>query len=677
MSIIREKVDRFLFRFNYSIKIKSIIFMAAFAAAFIAIMLIRSQFTLSQSIKKQTFGIAYEQVMGSLFQKALLHNVYSYQKSSEGMLRTIEGEVDALLADLATLNEKAISKYFYSKTAVKDDLLYKYYLIQEEWQNVKQQTQNMDQLITTHLKLIEAIKGLSFTSNYLFELFLNIDTSTHHLINASNRQLFDAQTLIPTLIELKLEEKEHPSLLLQAKRLSAQTALQDRLSKIQQNIDMALETNQLLKKKNLDSEVGIYLISAQRFNEVVFSPEVSNEKILQMGVLVINNGVKLFSALQQQILMLLDEQQGTLSLRESFGSAFIIFGIVSVLGAYTTRLIRRPLSTIRDAAEQLAKGNLSVRIDPPAKDEVGLISEAFNQLVDQIGKIIHNVGEVSSHLAASSNNIFTTAEQLESNVARQEQAITHIARNAKGVSRTVHEFASTLQEATHTATSTAHLASLGQESLTEMEEIMHQIAKASMNIVKTLSDLEDKVTMINNVINTIIKIADQINLLSLNTAIRAGKPNIQHMGFTVLADKISELADQTALATLDIEKLVQHIIKTVSEAVLFVDQFSDQIRTQVYEATEIGDNLKQLIGHTQEQVKIFETVNEGMQEQSSRATQIHESISSLTSAAQGTTQSVRNLYLEIEYLHHSTNNLQSMAKKLTQESFEELFAAIE
>jgi methyl-accepting chemotaxis protein len=209
-----------------------------------------------------------------------------------------------------------------------------------------------------------------------------------------------------------------------------------------------------------------------------------------------------------------------------------------------------------------------------------------------------------------------------------------------------------------------------------MEDIMHQMAKASMSIVRTLSDLQDKVGKINNVINTIVRIADQINLLSLNTAIRSGKPGTQHLGFSIVADKISELADQTALATLDMEALVEQIIEKVSNSVLVVDKFSDQIRNQVFEAAEIGDQLKKLIANAQTQFEGFETVNMGMQNQTKRAAQIHESITRLTSSAQNTTQSVRNLYLEIEYLHHSVNNLQSKTQAIATESFKELIPSM-
>jgi methyl-accepting chemotaxis protein len=119
---------------------------------------------------------------------------------------------------------------------------------------------------------------------------------------------------------------------------------------------------------------------------------------------------------------------------------------------------------------------------------------------------------------------------------------------------------------------------------------------------------------------------------------------------------------------LDMEQVVQTIIDSVQAAVQEVDKFSKQIQGQVTDALVVREELIKLISRTQEQVSAFEMVNKGMQEQTQRATQIHESINELTNAAQKTTKSVRNLYLEIEYIYHATTNLQNVTKNFTKNS---------
>src|SRR5207302_1442110 len=79
------------------------------------------------------------------------------------------------------------------------------------------------------------------------------------------------------------------------------------------------------------------------------------------------------------------------------------------------------------------------------------------------------------------------------------------------------------------------------------------------SITGKLAVLNEKTTNINSVVTTITKVADQTNLLSLNAAIEAEKAGEYGLGFAVVAMEIRRLADQTAVATYDIEKMVKEM----------------------------------------------------------------------------------------------------------------------
>ena len=72
--------------------------------------------------------------------------------------------------------------------------------------------------------------------------------------------------------------------------------------------------------------------------------------------------------------------------------------------------------------------------------------------------------------------------------------------------------------------------------------------------------------------------ADQTNLLSLNAAIEAEKAGEYGRGFVVVATEIRRLADQTAVATYDIEQMVREIQSSVSAGVMGMDKFSEEVR---------------------------------------------------------------------------------------------------
>ena len=112
---------------------------------------------------------------------------------------------------------------------------------------------------------------------------------------------------------------------------------------------------------------------------------------------------------------------------------------------------------------------------------------------------------------------------------------------------------------------------------------MRQLAESTGSIGSKLSVISERAANINLVVTTITKVADQTNLLSINAAIEAEKAGEYGLGFLVVAREIRRLADQTAVATLDIERMVKEMQYSVSAGVMEMDKFSEQVRQVVGE----------------------------------------------------------------------------------------------
>ena len=169
--------------------------------------------------------------------------------------------------------------------------------------------------------------------------------------------------------------------------------------------------------------------------------------------------------------------------------------------------------------------------------------------------------------------------------------------------------------------------------------------------------LADKANNISQVVTTITKVADQTNLLSLNAAIEAEKAGEYGRGFSVVATEIRRLADQTAVATLDIEQMVREIQAAVSAGVMGMDKFSEEVRRGTHDVQQVGGQLSQVIDNVQAMVPRFEAVNEGVQAQSAGAEQINLALSQLSEAAQQTVEALRQSNQAIDELHHVSAGL--------------------
>jgi len=188
----------------------------------------------------------------------------------------------------------------------------------------------------------------------------------------------------------------------------------------------------------------------------------------------------------------------------------------------------------------------------------------------------------------------------------------------------------TMNEVATLAEQSAALAGQGQAGLTRMEGTMQLVMDAAASINAKLAVLSEKASNIGQVVTTIAKVADQTNLLSLNAAIEAEKAGEYGRGFAVVATEIRRLADQTAVATYDIEQMVKEIQSAVAAGVMGMDKFSEEVRRGMQDVQQVGGQLSQVIQQVQALAPRVESVSEGMQAQSSGAEQITQALRQLS-----------------------------------------------
>jgi methyl-accepting chemotaxis protein WspA len=220
-----------------------------------------------------------------------------------------------------------------------------------------------------------------------------------------------------------------------------------------------------------------------------------------------------------------------------------------------------------------------------------------------------------------------------------------------------------MNEVSAVAEQTASLAGSGQAGLARMEATMQQVTEAAAAINAKLAVLNEKASNINQVVTTITKVADQTNLLSLNAAIEAEKAGEAGRGFAVVATEIRRLADQTGVATYDIEQTVKEIQSAVAAGVMGMDKFSEEVRRGMHEVQQVGEQLSQIIHQVQTLAPRCVAVSEGMQAQATGAEQISDALAQLTEASQQTVESLGQSNEAIGGLSGVANGLRSSVSR--------------
>jgi methyl-accepting chemotaxis protein WspA len=351
-------------------------------------------------------------------------------------------------------------------------------------------------------------------------------------------------------------------------------------------------------------------------------------------------------------------EQSTLAISDAVTAAKISMGVsllvaiiaAGLCGLLLMRAIMAPMNRIVDILEVMRTGDLSSRLNLDRKDEFGAVETGFNDMMTELTSLVSQAQRSSVQVTTSVTEIAATSKQQQATATETAATTTEIGATSREIAATSRDLVRTMTEVSTAADQASVLAGSGQQGLARMEDTMHSVMGAADLVNAKLAILNEKAGNINQVVVTIVKVADQTNLLSLNAAIEAEKAGEYGRGFAVVATEVRRLADQTAVATYDIEQMVREIQSAVSAGVMGMDKFSEEVRRGMSEVQQVGEQLSQIIHQVQALAPRVLMVNEGMQAQATGAEQINHALVQLGDASSQTVESLRQASFAIDEL---------------------------
>ncbi|MDR3622600.1 MAG: methyl-accepting chemotaxis protein [Paludisphaera borealis] len=349
---------------------------------------------------------------------------------------------------------------------------------------------------------------------------------------------------------------------------------------------------------------------------------------------------------------------------------------VAITAYRVARTITQPIRQAALIAERVAGGDLTTSYEGQAPGEMGLLLTAIRKMTGDLRGLIGRIQKSSIALLSTATEIAATSRQQEQAVYEYGTSTNEAAAAVNEISATSQELLKTMTEVNAVVRQTAQQAATGRNNLSGMDRTMRQLAESTGSISSKLSVISERAANINMVVTTITKVADQTNLLSINAAIEAEKAGEYGLGFLVVAREIRRLADQTAVATLDIERMVKEMQYSVSAGVMEMDKFSEQVRKVVVEVQQIGGQLGQIITGVQGLDERFEQVTEGMRVQSQGADQIREAMLRLSEVAGQTSVSIREFNSATDHLREAVGGLKEEVSRFQLGAAEAVVSAL-
>jgi methyl-accepting chemotaxis protein len=306
----------------------------------------------------------------------------------------------------------------------------------------------------------------------------------------------------------------------------------------------------------------------------------------------------------------------------------ILFSLLGALVFYVlaSRIVGT-LSVALEAANRLAQGDLTARIEARGSDETGQLLVAMQTMVTSFRRILSKILETTQNVAGSAEQISAAADHMAKGAESQSSAteetsstmvemaaqIANLAKNAEVLASSVNETAASIEEMNASLDLTAAngdylLRAVGETTSTlqhmadTIDEVsgavrtVDEVSKRSVSDVRGASDkllgsinaIEKHSSEIGHIIKVIEGIADQTNLLSLNAAIEAARAGEAGKGFAVVAEEVKRLAERSANSTQEIGELIETVQEDTRTVVGLTEEVVGAIVGSIEKTAELA-----------------------------------------------------------------------------------------
>lgn len=292
---------------------------------------------------------------------------------------------------------------------------------------------------------------------------------------------------------------------------------------------------------------------------------------------------------------------------QSLLSAALLIGVItlviaSIVGFGFSNSITKPILAIVKDMDKVEQGDMTVVSNVKSKDEIGQLSNKFNNMIKNVRKLLENASSVTSDVSDAAQTLAASAEEASASSDEVNNTIDEI---AKGATDQAHDTENAAKLAGNLDEKFEQLHNNSQEISTNADNVK-QVNEAGANVLKDLKiksdennestsriasaikDLEEKSQDIGGILVTISSIAEQTNLLALNASIEAARAGEAGRGFAVVADEIRKLAEESSKSADEIKSIVMMIQEQTGNTVKIMDEFKENADQQ-YQAVEDMD----------------------------------------------------------------------------------------
>lgn len=280
-----------------------------------------------------------------------------------------------------------------------------------------------------------------------------------------------------------------------------------------------------------------------------------------------------------------------------------------IISTYFGHRVSKNIQEMTNKMVQFAGGDLTTTYQTKSKDEFGLLATSFNEMAEKLRSTMKNVGNSSGQVAATSEQLTASSmevshateavtvsiQDIAQGIAEQDQMTTDVRGFSAHILKKMNDINSSISEVNESAEQAQEMSDLGRQSVKNVINQMDIISNNTNELSHKVKELDENKESIATAVTVIKDIAAQTNLLALNASIEAARAGEAGKGFAVVAEEVRKLADESNLAAVEIENVVQKIAVSTKEIEVDITRSEESVSIGKQRVDVAGDTFKQII----------------------------------------------------------------------------------
>ncbi|APM40221.1 methyl-accepting chemotaxis protein [Clostridium kluyveri] len=325
---------------------------------------------------------------------------------------------------------------------------------------------------------------------------------------------------------------------------------------------------------------------------------------------------------------------------------FIIFEVIAA--SLSEFVIVKPLKKGIILADSIADNDLSVDIETIQYGEAGQMIESLLKAKNNLKNLISEIQKSSKKVTFSSENLNNVIVQASTQINQINEGIKELISDFHRNVENIKQSSISLSDITDNSQNTAELASKileytksvkyaaenGKVSVDSIVGAINDLASNSKDVSDEVLELEKQSNKIDEIVVIISGISEQTNLLALNAAIEAARAGEAGRGFSVVAEEIRKLAEDTNSSLQDIGNLVKDMNAKTRNVVSAVMTTEEKVELGVSKSNQVKTSIDEIIGSIENTFSMLNTITEGVTTQAAALEEMSATIDSVNSTVE-------------------------------------------